>query len=71
MVESHSKKRPATHHELPTADLVQPTGLEPVPSRTRPSNVRVCQFRHSCILVYSILRKNENIIHDFNDFVKR
>ena len=28
--------------------LVQSTGLEPVPFRTRPSNVRVCQFRHDC-----------------------
>lgn len=29
-----------------TAGVVRSTGLEPVPSRTRPSNVRVYQFRH-------------------------
>lgn len=27
--------------------MVSETGLEPVRSPTRPSNVRVCQFRHS------------------------
>ena len=27
--------------------MVRLTGLEPVPSRTRPSNVRVCLFRHN------------------------
>ena len=27
--------------------VVRLTGLEPVPSRTRPSNVRVCLFRHN------------------------
>ncbi len=29
--------------------LVQLMGLEPIRLPTRPSNVRVCQFRHSCI----------------------
>lgn len=31
--------------------MVRWTGLEPVPSRTRPSNVRVCQFRHHRMLL--------------------
>lgn len=30
--------------------LVRSKGLEPIPSRTRPSTVRVCLFRHDRIL---------------------
>ena len=41
-----SKKRQDFY--VPCLFLVQSTGLEPVPFRTRPSNVRVCQFRHDC-----------------------
>ena len=45
--------------------LVRETGIEPVRSPTRPSNVRVCLFRHSRIAVlinttlilYTIFRK--------------
>ena len=41
------------HKEIPETlcfrdfDLVRLTGLEPVRSPTRPSNVRVCLFRHN------------------------
>ena len=52
--------------------LVQLMGLEPIRLPTRPSNVRVCQFRHSCIL--SCLRLFEEgfpkrarlIIHEYS-----
>ena len=33
--------------------MVQLMGLEPIRLPTRPSNVRVCQFRHSCILSFT------------------
>ena|GEM_PF-4140778 len=32
--------------------LVRPMGLEPIRSPTRPSNVRVCQFRHGRIWIF-------------------
>ena len=35
MVVLYNKKQPATHYELPTADLVPLTGLEPVRCRQR------------------------------------
>ena len=34
--------------------MVRLTGLEPVRSPTRPSNVRVCLFRHNRVNVYII-----------------
>ena len=42
--------------------LVRSTGLEPVRSPTRPSNVRVCQFRHD--------RRTDTIITPAHPFVK-
>ena len=42
--------------------LVRETGIEPVWLPTRPSTVRVCQFRHS--------RENSSIIAKENRFVK-
>ena len=42
--------------------MVRSTGLEPVPSRTRPSNVRVCQFRHDRIFVKDQLGSANRII---------
>ena len=46
----------------PWVSLVRETGLEPVRITTRPSNVRVCQFRHS--------RENIGIIAKRWAFVK-
>ena len=46
----------------PYVSLVRETGLEPVRITTRPSNVRVCQFRHS--------RENIGIITKRGAFVK-
>ena len=36
-------------------NMVRLTGLEPVPSRTRPSNVRVCLFRHNRVSTDTII----------------
>ena len=55
-----------THRQSETgsdyAGLVRSTGLEPVRSPTRPSNVRVCQFRHD--------RRTGIIITPAHPFVK-
>ena len=48
--------------------LVRETGLEPVRKNTRPSNVRVCLFRHS--RVSFVLFRTVRIIADWNTFVK-
>ncbi len=48
--------------------LVRETGLEPVRLPTRPSNVRVCRFRHSRI--YVVLRPCLTIILKQMPFVK-
>ena len=42
-----------------TGSLVRLTGLEPVRSPTRPSNVRVCLFRHNRANIYIIAPKRE------------
>ena len=48
--------------------LVRETGLEPVRKNTRPSNVRVCLFRHS--RVSFVLFRTVRIIAERNTFVK-
>ena len=40
------------------AGLVRETGLEPVRSPTRPSNVRVCLFRHSRMSAWNVVNYN-------------
>ena len=58
--------------------LVRETGIEPVRSPTRPSNVRVCLFRHSRIAVlinttlilYTIFRKCQYLFWNFFYFLK-
>ena len=46
------------------SSLVRLTGLEPVRLPTRPSNVRVCLFRHSRILRTEALNSDDYISFD-------
>ena len=48
-----SKQNQKRHLMVSFSLLVQLMGLEPIRLPTRPSNVRVCQFRHSCILSFT------------------
>ena len=42
--------------------------LNPYGKTTRPSNVRVCQFRHSRRTIHIITQKNMNVKHFFKSF---
>ena len=50
------------------ANMVRLTGLEPVRSPTRPSNVRVCLFRHNRVNVY-IIHIRAAVVKPFFAFV--
>ena len=47
LLSHHGVKKYQPLHQKLVLNMVRLTGLEPVPSRTRPSNVRVCLFRHN------------------------
>ncbi len=55
----------------PLSSLVRRTGLEPVWLPTRPSNVRVCQFRHPRTDDLTIILNNKIFVNRFNKISKR
>ena len=63
------RKKSSVHNlkSLWTLEMVRETGLEPVRKNTRPSNVRVCLFRHSRVSLFPL--GTVRIIAEQNEFV--